>query len=99
MTGRDDRGSVTIEAALALNSLVVVAAAIIGAIATMSAQLAAVDAAAAGARAHAIGVDYRPPAGTVTARSSGGLVTVTAEIPAVFGTVTAEAIVPVETIP
>lgn len=99
MTRLDDRGSVTVEAALALSSLIIVAAAIIGAIATMSAKLAAVDAAAAAARAHAIGVTYEPPAGTVTARESGGLVTVTAEVPAVFGAMTAQAIVPVETAP
>ena len=45
----DDAGSVTIEAALALASLVIVAAGIVGGIATLSAHLAAVDAAGAAA--------------------------------------------------
>ena len=51
----DDDGSVTIEAALALSSLVLVAAGIVGAIATLASYIAAVDMAGAAARAR------RPP--------------------------------------
>lgn len=94
---RGDRGSVTIEAALALASLVIVSAGIVGAIATLAAQVAAVDAAGAAARAHAIGLSYEPPRGSVQVQTSAGLVTVTAQVPAVFGTMSAEAIFPVET--
>ena len=52
MRALDDAGSVTIEAALSLASLVIVAAGIVGGIATLSAHLAAIDAAGAAARAH-----------------------------------------------
>ena len=47
----DDDGSVTIEAALALSSLVLVAAGIVGAIATLASYIAAVDMAGAAAPA------------------------------------------------
>lgn len=94
----DDRGSVTIEAAFALAALVIVTALIIGAIATVSAYIAAIDAASAAARAHAIGVDYHPPGeAEISIAEASGLVTVTAEVPAVFGTRSASAIYPVET--
>ena len=56
----------TIEAALSLSALVVVAGAIVAALATMGAYISAVDIAGAAARAHAIGLDYDPPAGRVT---------------------------------
>lgn len=52
---RDDHGSVTVEAALALAALVTVAAAMIGGLATLAAYIGAVDVAGAAARAHAIG--------------------------------------------
>lgn len=94
----DDRGSVTIEASFALAALVIVTALIIGAIATVSAHIAAIDAASAAARAHAIGVDYQPTGDTeISIAESSGLVTVTAEVPAVFGTRSASAVYPVET--
>lgn len=92
----DDRGSVTIEAALALASLIVVAAAIIGAMATMAAKLSAVDIAGAAARAHAVGLTYDPPHGTVAIQEQGGLITVTADVPAPLGTMSARAVRPVE---
>lgn len=94
----DDRGSVTVEAALTLSSLVLVCALIVGAVATMAAHIAAVDAAGAAARAHAIGVDYRPARGQVQVQvtESAGAVTAVAEVPAVFGTMRAEAVFPVE---
>lgn len=93
----DDRGSVTIEAALALASLVIVAAAIIGAMATMAAKISSVDIAAAAARAHAVGLDYDPPQGTVSVEENSGLITVTAEVPAAIGTMSSTAIFPEET--
>lgn len=92
----NDRGSVTVEAALALSSLVMVCALIVGAVATMAAHLAAVGTAGAAARAHAIGVTYEPARGQVTVTESRGLVTVTAQVPAVLGTMSAEAVFPVE---
>ncbi|AGF71358.1 hypothetical protein [Corynebacterium halotolerans] len=92
----DDRGSVTVEAALTLSSLVLVCALIVGAVATMAAHVAAVDAAGAAARAHAVGVEYRPARGRVQVSESAGTVTATAEVPAVFGTMRAEAVFPVE---
>ena len=71
---------------------------IIGAIATVSAHIAAIDAASAAARAHAIGIDYQPTGDAeISIVESSGLVTVTAEVPAVFGTRSASAVYPVET--
>lgn len=93
----DERGSVTVEAALSLASLVIVCAGMVGAIATLAAQVAAVDAAGAAARSHAIGVTYSPPRGQVQVTTSNGLVTATAAVPAVFGTMQATAVFPVET--
>ena len=55
------------------------------------------DAAGAAARAHAIGLSYEPPRGSIEVQTSAGLVTATARIPAVFGTMSSEAIFPVET--
>ncbi|AWB81098.1 hypothetical protein C3B44_01030 [Corynebacterium yudongzhengii] len=92
----DDRGSVSIEAALALSSLVIVAAAIIGALATMGAHLAAIHAASAGARAYAIGTDYAPARGHIEVTTGTDTVTVTATVPAVFGDMTATAVAPLE---
>lgn len=92
-----DRGSVTVEAALALATLVIVCAGMVGAIATLAAQVAAVDAAGAAARSHAIGVTYAPPRGQVQVETADGLVTATATVPAVFGTMNATAVFPVET--
>ena len=95
---RDERGSVTIEAAFALAELIIVTSLIIGAIATVSAHISAIDAASAAARAHAIGVDYQPPnSAEISVQEAAGLVTVTAEVPAVFGTRSASAVYPVET--
>lgn len=92
----DDVGSVTIEAALALASLVIVAAGIVGGIATLSAHLAAVDAAGAAARSAAIGVDYQHEGVTVTITESSGLVTAEAAVPAPLGTMRAQAVFPAE---
>ena len=94
----NDRGSVTIEAALSLTVLVIVAAAIVGAIATMAAYISAVDIAGAAARAQAIGVEYRPPREDifVSVVESSGLITVTARVPGVIGTMSARAAFPAE---
>lgn len=86
----------TIEAALSLSVLVVVAAAIVSGIATMGAYITAVDVAGAAARAHALGVEYSAPRGEVDITVTGGLATVTAQIPAPVGTMSATAIFPVE---
>ncbi|CCE53961.1 MAG: hypothetical protein ACTIA3_07790 [Corynebacterium casei] len=94
----NDRGSVTIEAALSLSVLIIVAAAIVGAMATMAAYISAVDIAGAAARAHAIGVEYQPPSSdiSVSVGESAGLVTVTASVPGVIGTMSADAAFPAE---
>lgn len=92
----DDRGSVTIEAALSLTTLMIVCAAMVGAIATLAAQVAAIDAAGAAARSHAIGISYAPPRGQVQVTTTAGLVTATATVPAVFGNREATAVFPVE---
>lgn len=94
----DDRGSVTIEAALALAVLVTVAAAIVAGIATLGSYIAAVDIAGAAARSHAIGVSYEPPREgvTVTVAETAGVVRVTAQVPAPVKAMTATASFPVE---
>ena len=92
----DDRGSVTVEAALSLAVLLTVAAAIVAGVATMAAYISAVDIAAAAARSHAIGVDFTPSRGTVTVEEAGGMVTVTAVVPAPVTPMTATATFPVE---
>lgn len=96
MRALDDAGSVTIEAALSLASLVIVAAGIVGGIATLSAHLAAVDAAGAAARSAAIGVDYQREGVAVTFTESSGLVTAEAAVPAPLGTMRAQAVFPAE---
>ncbi|APT81691.1 hypothetical protein [Corynebacterium ammoniagenes] len=94
----NDRGSVTIEAALSLAVLMIVAAAIVGAIATMAAYISAVDIAGAAARAHAIGVEYQPPRSDIALNisESAGLITVTAKVPGVIGQMSADAVFPAE---
>ena len=95
---RDDRGSVTIEAALSLAVLVIVAAAIVAGIATMAAYVAAVDIAGAAARSHAIGVAFTPPRDdiTVTVAEEGDVVRVTARVPGAVMSMSATAAFPVE---
>lgn len=91
-----DRGSVTIEAAFGIATLVIFTGMIIGAVVTLAAYLAAVNTAGAAARAHAIGIDYAPSRGTVEVEQNHDLITITAHIPAVFGDVSAKAIFPNE---
>ncbi|WP_018297920.1 hypothetical protein [Corynebacterium lubricantis] len=93
---RDERGSVTVEAALSLATLMIVAAALVAACATMAAQIAATDIAGAAARAHAIGVDYTAENAEIVVSESGGIVTVSVTKPAAIGKVTAQASYPVE---
>lgn len=91
-----DDGSVSIEAAFALSSLVIVCALIIAAMATLAAYLAATDSAGAAARAHAIGESFTPSRGEVSIAENNGMLTATATIPAPFGEISADAIFPVE---
>ncbi|PAT10626.1 MULTISPECIES: hypothetical protein [Corynebacterium] len=86
----------TIETALSLSALVTVAAAIVAGIATIAAYITAVDTAGAAARAHAIGVEFAPPRGSVDVAEAGGVVTVTARVPAAVGQMQATALFPVE---
>lgn len=93
-----DAGSVTVEAALALSSLVIVAAGIIGGVSTMAAYIAAVDIAGAAARSHALGVPYQPADSDVSigVAESGGLVTVEVTVPAALMDMRATAVFPAE---
>lgn len=92
----NDRGSVTIEAALALSSLVVVCALIVASMATMISYLVAVDLAGAAARAHAIGENFTPSRGAVDISEVDGFVSVRASVGSPFGEVSADAIFPIE---
>ena len=92
----NDRGSVSVEAALGVSSLVVVFSALCAGLATLAAHVAAADIAGAAARAQAIGVDYTPPRGEVSSTAAGGLVTVVAAVPAPLGAARATAIFPQE---
>lgn len=94
----NDRGSVTIEAALSLAVLVTVAAAIVAGISTMAAYISAVDIAGAAARSHAIGVPYEAPrsGASVSVAEESGIVRVTVEVPAAVRTMRATAAYPVE---
>ena len=91
-----DRGSVSVEAALGMSSLVIVLVALVGAIATLGSYLAAVDTAGAAARSLAIGLEFEPTRGTIATSEAGGLMTVTATIPAPLGEVSATAVFPQE---
>ena len=98
----DDRGMSTIEyalgslAALALSSLVLVGALMVSGLVTLADYIAAVDAAGAAARAHAIGTEYTPPRGTVDIAHDGELVRAVAKVPSPLGTMEAEAVYPAE---
>lgn len=93
---RNDTGSVTIEAALGLSSLVIVAAGAVAGVATMAAHLAAVDAAGAAARAHTIGEPFSSDGASVDVAEHGGLVTAQATVPAPLGSMKARAVFPAE---
>lgn len=93
---KSEEGSVTVEAALALLSLMVVSAAIISACMTMAAHIAAVHTAGAAARAHAIGLDYSPTKGRVSISEDDTWVHVHVEIPSIWGQAQAQAHYPKE---
>ena len=76
--------------------LVIVLVALVGAIATLGSYLAAVDTAGAAARSVAIGLEFEPTRGTIATSEAGGLMTVTATIPAPLGEVSATAVFPQE---
>ena len=78
--------------------LVLVAAGIIGAIATMASYIAAVDMAGAAARSHAIGVEYQPARedARVNVQESAGLIRASVSVDAPIGTMSAEAVFPAE---
>ncbi len=95
-TLRDDRGSVTVEAALGMATIVVALSAAVAALGTVAAYVAAVDIAGAGARSHAVGIDFIPPRGQVEVSEHAGLVTVTATVPAPLGSMSATAVFPQE---
>ena len=88
----NDTGSVTIEAALALSSLVLVGALMVSGLVTLADYIAA----GAAARAHAIGTEYTPPRGTVDIAHDGELVRAVAKVPSPLGTMEAEAVYPAE---
>lgn len=94
----DDTGSVTVEAALALSSLVIVAAGIIAGMATLAAKIGVVDAAGAAARSQAIGLDYEPAREglSIQVEETAGLIVVEANAPAPIGSVSARAVFPAE---
>ncbi|MDY3128320.1 MAG: hypothetical protein SOW59_09420 [Corynebacterium sp.] len=94
----NDRGSVSVEAALALSSLVVVAAAIVSAVATLAAYVSAIDTAGAAARAYAIGIPFHPAREDVGVdlSTADGLITARARVPAPIGTMEATAVFPAE---
>lgn len=92
-----EEGSVTVEAAVAISALVVVFAALVAGLITLAARVSAIDTAGAAARHYAIsGQRLEPERGRVSITESEGKVTATAEIPAPFGTMRAQAIYPVE---
>ncbi|WKD62184.1 hypothetical protein CCICO_10945 [Corynebacterium ciconiae DSM 44920] len=92
----DTDGSVTIEAALGLASLVLVFALTISGMVALASYLSAVDTAGAAARAAAIGERYEPARGKVDITSSNGVMEATAAMPSPFGSVHATARFPVE---
>ncbi len=85
------------EAALAISALVIVAAAIIAGVIAVAGYLQAVQSAGAAARAHALGVNYVPPRGTVSISEGEGVATATVRIPTPLGELAADAVFPIET--
>lgn len=92
----DDEGSVTIEAAFGIASLVIVTGFVLGALAAAAVYIAAVDAAGAAARAHALGTEFTPARGEVHYAVSDGWVTATVSMPTPLLAVTASAVYPEE---
>ena len=93
-TGRQDRGSVTVEAAVGLAALTLVLAACLAGLACVLAQLRCADAAREAARlaargdrpaAEAAARDLAPDGAAVSFSESGGLVSVTVSAPPAGG--------------
>lgn len=92
----DERGSVSIEAAIASTALLLLCAAMVAGLATLGAYVQAVDIAGAAARAYAIGETFEAPKGEVEISKSEGLVRSEARVPSPFGTMKATAVFPQE---
>ena len=93
----DERGSVTIEAAISISALIVVCSLIAVGVATLAAHIAAIDLAGAVARGHAIGREPETaPDVRITVTENAGVVSVRVAVPAPLGVVTASAFHPVE---
>ncbi|APT83879.1 hypothetical protein [Corynebacterium aquilae] len=97
-TGED--GNVTIEAAIAAATLILITGIIVAGLATLSAHIAATHTASATARALAIGeTPTTPPNTTITWEITDNWVTVTATHTAPLGNQTATATFPAENLP
>ena len=89
----NQNGSVTVEAALTLASVIAVAGLLLAGLAGAAARIAAIDAAGAAARAAAIGGTYTPAGGRTTVTEHGGSMTATAVVDSPLGAATATAVV------
>lgn len=89
-------GYVTIEAALGLSAVVIVVTLVIAGIVTVATYIAAIDTAAAAARAASLGQSYTPARGSVEISHDGDTMTAIARLPSFYGTMSAEARFPVE---
>lgn len=93
----DERGSVTVEAAIATSAIIVLFALLVAGLFTLAAYLSAIDIAGAAAREYAITGNHMEPArGSVVMMEESGKGTATAEIPSPFGVMRAQAVYPVE---
>lgn len=92
----DDEGSVTIEAAFGLASLILVTSVVLAAMTALAWYIAAVDMAGAGARAHALGQDYSPSRGLLRVSDDGTWATATVSIPTPLIELSAQATYPME---
>ncbi|SQG63869.1 Uncharacterised protein [Corynebacterium renale] len=97
----DDTGSVTLEAAMGIASLITIMMVAFVGLATVGAHIHATHAAGSAARAAAIGEDPATASerATITVRRDPTWVHVTAEVPAPIGTATAQASFPMELAP
>ncbi|AZA12276.1 hypothetical protein [Corynebacterium gerontici] len=94
----DQRGSVSIEAAIASTALLLLCALMVAALATLAAYVQAVDIAGAAARAYAIGEAFEAPKGEVEISTSDGMIRSEARVPSPFGTMKASAQFPQEVV-
>lgn len=98
---RDDTGSVTLEAAMGIASLITVMMVAFAGLATVGAHIHATTTAGAAARAAAIGEDpaHVSDRATISVDRDSTWVHVRAEVPAPLGAATAQASFPVEIAP